>query len=187
MSRFWTVGHWTCPEETFVGLLRTEDVDLIADVRAQPGSRSSPQFGQDAMRAWLRRAGIGYEHLPQLGGRRPRQGVDPGVNAGWRNTSFHNYADYTLSDDYERGIARLIELADDHRVAYLCAEPMPWRCHRLLISNTLTARGHAVAHLMAGRAAHPHRLGQWGATPVRRPDGELTYPPDADSQSSSAP
>lgn len=177
MSEFWTVGHWTCPEETFVGQLRTAEVDMIADVRAHPGSRSSPQFGTDTMPAWLRRAGIGYEHVPELGGRRPRQDVDPGVNAGWRNTSFHNYADYALGEDYERGIARLVELAGTHRVAYLCAEPMPWRCHRLLISNTLTARGHAVWHLMVGRPPQPHRLGQWGATPVQHPDGGLSYPP----------
>lgn len=179
MAELWTVGHWTCPEEAFVGLLRDAAIDLVADVRAHPGSRTSPQYGQDAMRVWLDRAGIGYRHLPELGGRRPRQDVDPGVNAGWRNTTFHNYADYTRSGDYERGIARLAALGAAHRVAYLCAEPMPWRCHRLLISNTLATRGHTVWHLMVGRTATRHEPGMWGARPVLRPDGELDYPPDA--------
>ena len=178
-SAVWTIGHWTCPEETFVGLLRGERIDLVADVRSHPGSRTSPQFGQDAMRSWLDRAGIGYVHLPALGGRRPKQDVEPGVNAGWRHRSFKNYADYTQSVDYERGIEQLIQLAATHRVACLCAEPMPWRCHRLLISNTLTARGLTVRHIMAGRAPVVHQLGMWGATALRHPDGTITYPPDA--------
>ena len=130
------------------------------------------------MRHWLVAAGIDYAHLPELGGRRPKQpGVDPQANAGWRQPSFKNYADYTLTPAYEAGIARLLALANTRRVAYLCAEPMPWRCHRLLISNTLAARGVAVWHIMGGRQVQRHELGKWGAEPAKHPDGRLTYPP----------
>jgi uncharacterized protein (DUF488 family) len=174
----WTIGHWTCPEETFLGLLRGEQIELVADVRAHPGSRTSPQFGRDTMPAWLDGAGIGYAHIPALGGRRPKQDVEPGINSGWRQPSFKNYADYTLGPDYERGIEQLIQLASERRLAYLCAEPMPWRCHRLLISNTLAARGLTVRHIVAGQHAQVHQLGKWGATPRVHPDGTITYPPD---------
>jgi len=176
VRQIWSIGHWTCPESTFIGLLREQRIELLADVRAHPGSRTSPQFGKDAMGGWLKRAGVGYAHLPELGGRRPKQDVDPQVNAGWRQRSFKNYADYTLSADYENGIARLVDLATEHRVVFLCAELMPWRCHRLLISNTLTARGFTVWHIMAGRRAQAHQLGSWGAAPSVDDDGRLTYP-----------
>lgn len=179
MTTVWTVGHWTCPEETFIGLLRAESIELIGDVRSHPGSRRSPQFGREAMRGWLSHAGIDYVHLPALGGRRPKQDVEPGLNAGWRQPSFKNYADYTLTPDYEQGIAQLIDLAATRRLAILCAEPMPWRCHRLLISNTLTTRGITVQHIMAGRGTQAHRLGSWGATPRVHADGMIAYPPDA--------
>lgn len=180
MVEIWTVGHWTCPQDTFLGVLRTADIGLVADVRAQPGSRTSPQFGKDVLPGWLAEAGIGYRHLPELGGRRPRQDVAPELNAGWQNRSFKNYADYTLTDEYEHGIALLTGLAEQQRVAYLCAEPMPWRCHRLLISNTLTARGHTVWHLIARQQPRRHELGRWGARPVLGPGRQLIYPPDAD-------
>jgi uncharacterized protein (DUF488 family) len=172
----WTIGHWTCPEEVFLGELHRFDIETVADVRSYPASRANPQYGQDALRGWLDRAGVRYVHLAALGGRRRKQDVDPYVNAGWHNQSFHNYADYGLLPDYERGIADLISLALTSRVACLCSEPMPWRCHRLLIANTLAARGIAVRHLMVGRTPQAHELGRWGAQPQLRPDGTITYP-----------
>lgn len=175
----WTIGHWTCPEETFIGLLRDEAIEMIVDVRSHPGSRANPQFGQDAMRCWLDRAELGYVHLSALGGHRPKQDVDPRINAGWRQPSFKNYADYGLTPAYQSGIAELIQLATTSRVAYMCAEPMPWRCHRLLISNTLVARGLTVLHIVVGRQSLVHQLGKWGATPSVQPDGTITYPSDA--------
>ncbi len=172
----WTFGHWACPREVVLDTLTSAGIDLIADVRAHPGSRRSPQFGPDELPEWLAQAGIGYQHLAELGGRRPRQDVDPQVNGAWRNASFHNYADYTLTQPFEDGLARLTELAAEHRVAIMCGEPMPWRCHRLLIANTLTARGWQVWHLMTTAAPRLHTLGAWGATPVVGPDDVLTYP-----------
>jgi uncharacterized protein (DUF488 family) len=178
-GELWTVGHWTCPEPVFLAPLREHGIGLLADVRAQPGSRRSPQFDSDELRTWLDRAGIGYRHLPELGGRRPRQDVDPLINAGWRQRSFKNYADYTLSASYRDGIARLTELAAAQRVVVMCGEPMPWRCHRLLIANTLAARGWTVWHLFGTGPPRRHELGQWGATPAIDATGHVTYPPAA--------
>ncbi|MGV8979360.1 MAG: DUF488 family protein [Cellulomonas sp.] len=176
MREIWTIGHWTCPEPTFIGRLFANDIGALADVRAHPGSRASPQFGRDVMPRWLEQASIDYVHLEKLGGRRRKQDVDPDVNAGWQNVSFKNYADYTLLPPYHEGIAELLALAADRRVVIMCGEPMPWRCHRSLIANTLTARGWTVRHIMGDGEPRVHQLGQWGATPVVGADGRLTYP-----------
>jgi uncharacterized protein (DUF488 family) len=176
-GELWTIGHWTCPEADFLRPLHAQRIDLLADVRAQPGSRRNPQFDRDEMPRWLADAGIDYVHLPELGGRRGRQDVDPKTNAGWRQPSFKNYADYSLGPDYRRGICRLVELADAHRVAVMCGEPMPWRCHRLLVANTLTARGWTVWHLFGDAVPRRHELGQWGAVPSVDGNAQVTYPP----------
>lgn len=175
----WTIGHWTCPVEEFLRPLHQEGITLLVDVRAHPGSRRSPQFSGDAMAQWLGDAGIASLHLPELGGRRCQQDVDPTANAGWKNASFRNYADYTLTGGYEVGISRLTALARERRTVVMCGEPMPWRCHRLLISNTLTVRGWTVWHLMGEAAPRRHRLGQWGAAPVVDALERLTYPASA--------
>ena len=136
----WTIGHWTCPKPAFLQPLHTHEITVLADVRSQPGSRRTPHFGGDAMPRWLAAAGIDYVHLPELGGRRAKQDVDPDINAGWRQPSFKNYADYTLGPQYRDGMERLTGLTLERRVAIMCGEPMPWRCHRLLIATTLVAR-----------------------------------------------
>lgn len=173
----WTIGHWTCPEQTFLHPLHVHGIDLLADVRAQPGSRRNPQFGRDAMPGWLAEAGIEYVHISELGGRRRSQPqIDPDLNAGWRQTSFKNYADYTLSPPYQEGIDRLTDLAATHRVVIMCGEPLPWRCHRLLIANTLTAQGWQVWHLIGDDPPRRHILGKWGAEPEIGDSPILTYP-----------
>lgn len=178
-SQIWTIGHWACLEGTFIRLLRSQGIDLVVDVRAGPGSVRSPQFNQEAMRRWLQCSEIGYRHLKALGGRRPAQEIDDVTrNAGWKNSSFKNYADYTMTRDYQDGIERLRALGSDNRVAYLCGEPMPWRCHRLIISNTLVAGGWIVRHILGDGEPRMHELGRWGATPVLGGDGVLTYPAD---------
>ena len=176
MREIWTIGHWTCPESTFMRRLSDNDIGVLADVRAHPGSRTSPQFGRDLMPGWLEQASVAYVHLENLGGRRGKQDVDCDINSGWQNASFKNYADYTLLPSYQDGIDQLLELATEHRVVLMCAEPMPWRCHRLLISNTLTARGWTVRHIVGDTEPLVHQLGQWGATPTVATDGRLTYP-----------
>ncbi|MCD0445456.1 DUF488 domain-containing protein [Glycomyces sp. A-F 0318] len=173
----WTIGHWTCPPPVVLDTLESAGVEVVADVRKLPGSRRSPQFDADAMPSWLGAAGIGYAHLPELGGRRPkRRDVDPDRNAGWRNASFRNYADYTLTPEFAAGLERLTGMAGERRVALMCGEPMPWRCHRLLIANTLAARGWTVVHLVNGAEPRRHELGQWGAKPAVAEDGTVTYP-----------
>lgn len=172
----WTIGHWTCPEPVFLETLARGDVEVVADVRAQPGSRRSPQFSRDALPGWLGEAGIDYLHIPELAGRRPRPPIDPAVNAGWQNQSFHNYADHTLLPEFAEGLDRLTTLAGRKRVAILCGEPIPWRCHRSLIATTLTARGWRVWHLMTGAEPRLHELGAWGATPHVDAAGVVTYP-----------
>lgn len=179
-DELWTIGHWTCPEGVFLGTLAAVDIDLVVDVRTQPGSRRNPQFGRDTLPTWLADAGVGYLHLPELGGRRPRQhGVPPEVNAGWQNRSFHNYADHALGPEFAEGLDHLTALARSKRTAILCGEPMPWRCHRLLIANALTVQGWRVWHLRVGEPAKLHELGIWGATPVVDADGVVTYPAGA--------
>lgn len=176
-TEIWTIGHWTCPESTFLRFLRSQDIELVVDVRASPGSARSPHFNQEPMRRWLEGSGIGYGHLAELGGRRPAQAVDNVErNAGWKNASFKNYADYTMTRQYQSGLERLIALATTDRVAYLCGEPMPWRCHRLIISNSLVARGLIVRHILGDAEPKAHELGRWGAAPVTDGFGVLTYP-----------
>lgn len=173
----WTIGHWTCPVPDVLATLASARISLIVDVRKLPGSRRSPQFNADEMTDWLGEAGIGYVHLENLAGRRPKQpDVDESLTAGWQNASFRNYADYTRSADFARGLRELERLAETERVALLCGEPMPWRCHRLLIANSLAARGWRVVHLTVNAAPREHELGQWGAQPVEDVDGQLIYP-----------
>ncbi|WP_242569422.1 DUF488 family protein [Streptomyces sp. NP-1717] len=177
VRELWTIGHWTYPERTFTDMLHAQSIDALVDVRAHPGSRSSPQFSQEAMREWLERAEIDYVFMGgELGGRRRKQRVDPAVNAGWQNASFKNYADYTLLPAYEHAITRLADLATRSRVAVMCGEPMPWRCHRLLIANTLTARGWTVRHIVGEGEPRVHELGRWGAAVSVDSDGQVTYP-----------
>lgn len=174
-GELWTIGHWTCPRETFLEPLFGAEIEQLVDVRALPGSRRSPQFDSDEMQQWLADSEIGYLHMAELGGRRRRQDVDPQINAGWHNASFKNYADYTLTDEFRDGLERLMTLATERRTVIMCGEPMPWRCHRLLISNLLVARGWSVHHLIVDSAPREHRLGQWGAEPVVE-GRRVTYP-----------
>lgn len=173
----WTIGHWTCPQSVVLDTLGSADIDVLVDVRKLPGSRRSPQFDADEMVSWLGDGGIEYLHLTELAGRRSKhKEIDQALNAGWQNTSFKNYADHTLTPEYEAGLDRLTGLAAEQNVVIMCGEPMPWRCHRLLISNTLAARGWRVVHLINDAEPMPHELGRWGAEPSIGHDGIVTYP-----------
>ena len=181
MTHFWTVGHSTTPIEAFLAILGGSSIGAVADIRSYPGSRHSPQFGKAELAGHLRDAGVEYVHIAELGGRRNAQDVDARCNDAWRNRSFRNYADYTLTPPFEVGLAELIVLADSSRTAYLCSEAVPWRCHRTIVSDVLVARGHHVTHLM-GNQTKEHVLGAWGPEP-RCADGTVTYPADADQPS----
>jgi len=171
--RVFTVGHSTRPLEELVALLRAFEVRVLADVRTIPRSRHNPQFEGPALAAALRARHLRYAHIGELGGlRKPRAGSE---NAGWRNASFRGFADYMQTPGFELGLEKLRALADDGPVAIMCAEAVPWRCHRSLVADALTVRGADVEHLTSATHASPHHL-----TPFAVADGaRLTYPPEA--------
>jgi uncharacterized protein (DUF488 family) len=176
VREIWTIGHSTRSIEEFLELLHDQEIVSLVDVRSYPGSRRCPQFGRETMITWLANNAITYQHATDLGGRRNRQhDVEPAINAAWKNASFRNYADYSLGDAYEAALANLGTMAQTSRIAFMCSEALPWRCHRSLIANSLVARDWAVHHLMSARKVVEHRLGQWGPEPFVA-DGRVTYP-----------
>lgn len=178
---FFTVGHSTRPLTEFIHLLRMADVRLVVDVRTIPRSRTNPQYNKDTFPTALAAAQLRYEHLLDLGGRRARQSdVDAEVNAFWMNQSFHNYADYALSDSFRAGLVRLRELGHRSRCAIMCSEAVWWRCHRRIITDYLLNLGEDVFHILSHDRVDPATL-----TPaaVRHEDGTLTYPFRAASHS----
>ena len=171
---FFTIGHSTRPIEEFVALLNAAEVKLVVDVRTVPRSRTNPQFNRDVLPASLSSHGVGYEHLPKLGGLRGlRRDVSPEVNGFWNNASFHNYADYAMSEDFRLGLNELRELGRHARAAVMCAEAVWWRCHRRIITDYLIASGEEVFHILGPGPIEPARM-----TPAARlgPAGALTYP-----------
>jgi uncharacterized protein (DUF488 family) len=170
-----TVGHSNRAIEDFIGLLRLNGVACVLDIRTVPKSRHNPQFGQEKLAASLAAAGIAYRYLPGLGGlRRPRK---DSPNAGWRNLSFRGYADYMQSDDFARNVDAVIELAHSQCCALMCAEAVPWRCHRSLVADALLVRGVRVDDIIDARQRRPHKL-----TPFAHVDGlRITYPPSPDA------
>jgi len=171
VSLMLTIGHSTHSLDTFIQMLQGHGVTLVADVRTVPRSRRNPQFNRDSLPQSLEAAGIKYVHLPGLGGWRSPRPDSP--NRGWRSPAFQGYADYLLTPEFEAHLQALMELARRERVALMCAEALPWRCHRSLIADALLVRGIAVEHIMSRDKSQPHRL-----TPLARVEGtRLTYPP----------
>jgi len=168
--RVFTIGHSTRTLDDLVAVLRSFDVTTLADIRSIPRSRHNPQFNSDALAAALPALGLRYAHLKGLGGLRKPRPDSP--NQGWRNPSFRGYADYMATADFESALSRLRELADDACVTIMCAEAVPWRCHRSLVADALVARGAAVEHISAVSRATPHRLTPFAE--VR--DERVTYP-----------
>jgi uncharacterized protein (DUF488 family) len=167
-----TAGHSTRAIADFIALLRSAAVECVVDVRAIARSRTNPQFNMQALHASLAAAGMGYLHLPALGGRRPRTAPGPSPNLLWRNQVFRNYADYAASDAFRGGLEELKKLAARERCAIMCAEALWWRCHRRIIADYLLSQGIEVAHIMGAGRIDPATL-----TPgaQRRPDGTLVY------------
>lgn len=168
--RLYTIGHSTRTVADLIALLTEHDVTRLVDVRTVPRSRHNPQFNQDALPASLAVAGIGYRHMPGLGGlRKPRR---DSLNQGWRNASFRGYADYMQTPEFAAALGDLLGLAAGAIVAVMCAEAVPWRCHRSLIADTFLARGHEVFHIMSPGKVDQHRL-----TSFAEVDGtHVTYP-----------
>ncbi len=166
----YTVGHSNHPIEKFIEMLTTHGIELVADIRTIPRSRRNPQYNSDALPASLKERGIDYRHLPDLGGLRHARKDSP--NRGWENASFRGFADYMQTEDFGKGLAELTALAEGRKVAVMCAESVPWRCHRSLIADALSVRGVTVLHIMSRTSAKAHTL-----TSFARVNGtSITYP-----------
>ena len=166
----YTIGHSTRTLDEFVALLRAHAVTKVVDVRTIPRSRHNPQFNLESMPDSLGKAGLKYVHLPGLGGL--RHSKSDSLNAGWRNASFRGYADYMQTAEFEENLDKLIALAKEDRVAIMCAEAVPWRCHRSLIGDALTVRGIRTEDIMSANRSQVHTL-----TPFARVRGtKITYP-----------
>ncbi|HLI12339.1 MAG TPA: DUF488 domain-containing protein [Alphaproteobacteria bacterium] len=167
-----TIGHSTRSLEALIAMLRAHGVRRLVDVRTIPRSRHNPQYNADHLAEALPAAGISYEHRKGLGGLRHPRKDSP--NGGWRNAGFRGYADYMQTAEFAAELAALEALAEEGRLAIMCAEAVPWRCHRSLIADALTVDGIPVAHIMSEARLDPHHL-----TPFAHVEGKrITYPPD---------
>jgi uncharacterized protein (DUF488 family) len=167
-----TVGHSTLPIESFIALLKTYGIESLADIRTVPRSRHNPQFNSDALEPALRAENIEYVSLQALGGLRHARKDSP--NAGWRNNSFRGYADYMQTQEFRDGLERLINISRQKRVAIMCAEAVPWRCHRSLVADALGVRGVPAVEILSQANYRMHSL-----TPFARVDGvRISYPPE---------
>jgi uncharacterized protein (DUF488 family) len=167
-----TVGHSTRSAEEFVELLKAHGVQAIIDVRLIPKSRRYPHFADDQLARWLPEAGIAYIPFKQLGGR--RRPAKDSINTGWRNDSFRGYADFTQTKAFRHAVNELTDLAAQRPTATMCAEAVPWRCHRSLISDALLVRGWRVLDITSATKAAAHKL-----TRFAKVDGQrITYPPE---------
>jgi uncharacterized protein (DUF488 family) len=166
----WTIGHSTRPIDEFIALLQTHGIKAVGDVRLLPGSKRYPQFNRDALANSLGQHHIGYDHFPELGGRRKAR--PDSQNTAWRNPSFRGYADHMETEPFRSGIARLLELSSTAgAIAIMCAEAVWWRCHRALVSDYLKVRGIEVIHILSASNVEPHPF----TSAANVINGELSY------------
>lgn len=168
-----TIGHSTLPIERFIDVLSTYGIEELADIRKIPKSRHNPQYWSDALDAELKTASIEYVWLEGLGGRRQRANPDS-PNTGWRNKSFRGYADYMQTEAFKEAVENLVDISREKRTVIMCAEAVPWRCHRSLVADALYVRGIPVADIFSEISCKPHKL-----TPFAHVEGtRITYPSD---------
>ena len=178
MSRHWeadtifTIGHSTHPIETFVEMLKAYGIETLVDIRTVPRSRHNPQFSQDALMPTMESAGLAYRYMKDLGGLRQARKDSP--NMGWRNPSFRGYADYMQTPPFELAIVELVSLGKASRSAIMCAEAVPWRCHRSLVGDALLVRHIPVEDIMSAQKSSPHKLTKF----ARVTGTEILYPAD---------
>ncbi|HEY9757489.1 MAG TPA: DUF488 domain-containing protein [Oculatellaceae cyanobacterium] len=166
-----TIGHSTHSLDEFVEMLRANGVEKLIDIRSLPGSTKFTHFDRESLSKSLRNRKIGYKLLKKLGGRR-RVNKDNTSNLGWRNAAFRGYADYMQTEGFAEGLAQLIEIASEKRVAIMCAEAVPWRCHRSLVADALITRGINVRDIFSKTSTKPHELNAM----ARVSKGQLSYP-----------
>jgi uncharacterized protein (DUF488 family) len=165
-----TVGHSTRSFEELVEILRAHGVERLVDVRSVPRSRHNPQFNRESLSKALHSRRLGYRHMKALGGL--RHASPDSINTGWRNASFRGFADYMQTSAFQEALERLVEMATKKPTAIMCAEAVPWRCHRSLIADALVARGYEVRDIVSAASARPHIL-----NPMARVHGQrVTYP-----------
>lgn len=172
LTTVWTIGHSTRSLSEFVDLLLLNNIRVLVDIRAFPGSRRFPHFNKENLSASLNQLGIDYVHLPGLGGRRKPK--ENSTNTAWRHPSFRGYADYMETDEFRRHIATLEELASKTNTAYMCSEAPWWKCHRALVSDYLKTRGWTVLHIMEKNKLTEHPF----TSPARHAQGKLFYDGD---------
>ena len=165
----WTIGHSNVGAEVLIGAVQGAGIEVLCDIRRFPMSRRNPQFNRDDLAASLAEAGIEYQHWPSLGGRRTPS--KDSINLGLRDAGFRGFADYMWTPEFDETLAALLELAEGKRVAVMCAEAVPWRCHRSLLSDALLARGVEVRHVVGGKE-RLHTLAPY----ARVQDGRVAYP-----------
>jgi uncharacterized protein (DUF488 family) len=173
MAVIHSIGHSNRSFADLLALLRANGITALADIRHFTRSRANPQFNADVFAPLLAHAGIAYEHIAELGGRRSSK-VKDSPNGLWQNAAFRSYADYALTDAFESGFARLLEMATDRCTAMMCAEAVWWRCHRRIVSDYLLARGHEVLHIVSASAPKPAALTPGAAV---QSDQKVLYPP----------
>lgn len=170
MATLYTIGHSTRPLDDLIAALKAHEIQTLVDIRAFPMSRRLPQFNRDSLEQTLPAAGIRYVWMKALGGYR-KATLEDSPNIGLRNQSFRNYADYMLNPEFERAMGELIALAEQGRTAYMCAERVYFRCHRMLVSDWLVAHGHEILHIDGTGPVRPHKL----TAEARMVDGRLLY------------
>ena len=169
-STILTIGYSTRTLDEFIYLLKTCGVTLVVDVRSVPRSRYNPQFAKETLPNLLKLAGVKYVHMPNIGGlRRPKH---DSINTAWRNKSFRGYADYMQTKDFTENLLTLIALAKENRLVVMCAEALPWRCHRSLMADALLIRSVKVEHILTKDNIVPHRLSEWAHVEGTK----ITYP-----------
>lgn len=173
MKTIYTIGHSTRSSDEFLSILEAFGIELVADIRTIPRSRRNPQYDQESLKRFVEEHHLGYIHLPELGGlRRPKKNS---LNVGWINESFRGYADYMQTPEFEKAIEDLIARAAESPLSIMCAEAVPWRCHRSLVGDALAIRGIRVEDIMSEKSARPHALAAWA-----RVEGlQVTYPKQA--------
>ncbi len=177
----YTVGHSTRTLEEFLKLLKAGAIQQLVDVRTVPKSRYVPWFNQEKLALSLRKAGIRYFHLPALGGL--RHAHKDSLNGGWHNASFRGFADYMGTPEFEKGLKTLNSMLPNKKTAVMCAEAVPWRCHRSLIADAETARGIEVEHLMSPTVHRPHKMTSFAVVNKKSRPPKVSYPFDDEGKS----
>ena len=175
-KKLWTIGHSTRPIDEFIKLLKGYTIQQLVDVRTIPRSHYNPQFNMESLAKSLKKAKVIYVHMPQLGGL--RKAKKDSINAGWKNASFRGYADYMQTPEFWTALENLMADGRDRKTAIMCAEAVPWRCHRSLIADALIVKGWTVRHIMSETKADEHRVTSFAV--INR--DSITYPAPIDTE-----